>query len=290
MLKKIELETNQKSIFYHIDPLLKIATVAQISFLLILIESIQSMLILNVVAILITLFAKLSRRQYFFLFINVFFLVYGLAFSQGMFYQDYPKTIFIKFHLFAVDFLPEIILWKEGIFYGMKLSLRFIPNVLLAFVIFTSTNPDDFLKSLNRLRTPHILSYMISISIRFIPILYDNYIMVRSIQTVNGYRLSLKQPIRTIKTELKLVVPVLFHTYRSAVHLAESMRERGFNPKLKHRNSSKKYNLSQKLYLFILVLILFSVISIKVFNFLYLNGMFYLSDLRFIYQFSYEYL
>ena len=290
MLKQIELETNQKSVFYGIDPLIKIATVAQISFLLILIDSILTMLILNFIAVLITISAQLTKRQYLFLFINVFFLIYGLAFSQGMFYQDYPKNVFIRFHLFSFEFLPEIILWKEGIFYGIKISLRFIPNILLAFVIFTSTNPDAFLNSLNRLKIPQVLSYMISISIRFIPILYDNYLMVRSIQTINGYQFSLKRPIKSFKTEFKLIVPVLFHAYRSSIHLSESMYERGFDPKKKRAVKLNKYSVSQKLYLFILLSVLLIVLVIKILNSLYLNELLYISELRTLYQFSYDFL
>lgn len=133
--------------------------------------------------------------------------------------------------LFKIGFLK---LTKEGISVAFFMGLRLIYLVVGASLMTLTTTPNDLtdglesvLAPLNKIKVPvHEISMMMSIALRFIPILMEETDRIMKAQKARGADFDSGNIINKAKAMVPLLVPLFISAFRRANDLAMAMEAR----------------------------------------------------------------
>ena len=135
--------------------------------------------------------------------------------------------ITVGFNLFLV---PGRVLWQfwifkitqEGILQAVKIGIRLIYLVIGSSVMTLTTTPNQLtdglerlMRPLNKIRIPvHEIAMMMSIALRFIPILMEETDKIMKAQIARGADFENGNLIQKAKNLLTLLVPLFFYAFR----------------------------------------------------------------------------
>lgn len=150
--------------------------------------------------------------------------------------------ITVVFNLFL---LPGEVLWKfgflqitdEGIRQAIKIGIRLIYLVIGSSVMTLTTTPNQLtdglekiLKPLNKIKVPvHEIAMMMSIALRFIPILMEETDKIMKAQIARGADFESGNLIQKAKDLIPLLVPLFISAFRRADDLAMAMEARCYH-------------------------------------------------------------
>ena len=114
-------------------------------------------------------------------------------------------------------------------------SLRLVLFVSIAFLVTFTNSPSELaeaftriLAPLSRLKIPvQDLSLILFMAIRFIPVLYEEFVAIRNAQIIRGVRFSGSFVARVKKT-LSIIIPVFVAALQRADELAMAIEARGY--------------------------------------------------------------
>ena len=147
--------------------------------------------------------------------------------------------ITVSFNLFLTD--GEIIfqlgflkITKEGVSVAFFMALRLIYLVIGASLMTLTTTPNDLtdglesvLGPLKKIKVPvHEISMMMSIALRFIPILMEETDRIMKAQKARGADFETGNLIQKAKSMIPLLVPLFISAFRRAHDLAMAMEAR----------------------------------------------------------------
>ena len=132
---------------------------------------------------------------------------------------------------FSIGFLQ---LTYEGVKKAIFISLRLIFLILGSSLMTLTTTPNQLtdgieklLRPLNHIRVPvHELALMMSIALRFIPILVEETDKIMKAQTARGADFESGNVIQRIRNMLPILVPLFISAFRRADELAMAMEAR----------------------------------------------------------------
>ena len=263
----------------------------------ILLDSPTALLVCFLSSFVLIAIAKPKLRQIGLLLIVLFFTTWGLIYSQGIFYNAFPRTILISLVSSEFPFIGAwtggIHIYREGLFYGIIQSLRFNTPLVIGFYIVWSTQPRDLLLALGQLRVPGALAFMVTTALHFIPVIAAEATTVIRSQRLRGFRYIRINLIATARGVINIFRPILAGNIRHATQLGESVESRGFSPDITTERTSLRTSQMRKrdyCLLALLSLCLICVIGLKGIYFCYVNGIYYGSWLRGAYTFTREVL
>lgn len=150
--------------------------------------------------------------------------------------------ITLCFNLFLV---PGEVIWEfgflkltyEGIRQAIKIGIRLIYLVIGSSVMTLTTTPNQLtdglekiLKPLNKIKVPvHEISMMMSIALRFIPILMEETDKIMKAQIARGADFESGNLIQKAKNLIPLLVPLFISAFRRADDLAMAMEARCYH-------------------------------------------------------------
>lgn len=265
--------------------------------LVILLDSPTALLTCFLASLVLIAISKPTLRQIRLLFIFLFFTTWGLIYSQGMFYNAFPRTVLITLVPLDFPFIGEwtggIKIYREGLFHGIIQSLRFNTTLVIGCYIVWSTQPRDLLLAMGQLRVPGALAFMVTTALHFIPVIASETAAVIRSQRLRGFRYLQINLFATVQGVINSFRPILAGNIRHAANLGESVESRGFSPDIaRQRTSLRTSQMGQWDYglLTVLLVCLICVIGLKVVYFCYANGIYYRSWLRGLYTFTREVL
>ena len=140
----------RNSIVHKLDPRTKIAWLVGLSFLVFLTNSKKSILFMLGLVLLIVFLSKLPLR-------NVW----------------QSSKVFIIFFTIANVILFSLLLWsvKQGVIDGIFFSIKFLVLIISSIVFAMSTSPRDLMLSLTKMKVPYELAFMLTLAIRFVPVI-----------------------------------------------------------------------------------------------------------------------
>lgn len=164
---------------------------------------------------------------------------------------------------------------KEGLRTAVFMAFRLIYLIVGASVMTLTTTPNSLtdgieklLKPLSRLRVPvHEVAMMMSIALRFIPILLDETDKIIKAQTARGADLESGNIIQKAKAMIPILVPLFVSAIRRANDLAMAMEARCYNGG-EHRTKMKPLSYKSRDYAGYVVTILYLVVVITIRRFL----------------------
>jgi energy-coupling factor transport system permease protein len=147
--------------------------------------------------------------------------------------------ITMVFNLFLTPGEPLVSFWKikitkEGIRLAIMMGVRLVFLITGSSLMTLTTTPnyltdglEDLLKPLKKIRVPvHEISMMMSIALRFIPILMEETDKIMKAQMARGADFESGSIINRAKSLVPILVPLFISAFRRANDLAMAMEAR----------------------------------------------------------------
>ena len=145
----------------------------------------------------------------------------------------------VTFNLFLTSGEVLIQVWifkitKEGIYIAGFMAIRLIYLIIGTSIMTLTTTPNELtdglekaLKPLNKIRVPvHEISMMMSIALRFIPILLEETDKIMKAQMARGADFENGNILQRAKNMIPILVPLFISAFRRANDLAMAMEAR----------------------------------------------------------------
>lgn len=149
--------------------------------------------------------------------------------------------ITMVFNLFLTPGTPVFRIWKlvvtrEGILQALFMAIRLVYLIIGSTVMTLTTTPNNLtdgmekgLSPLKKLHVPvHEVAMMMSIALRFIPILMEETDKIMKAQRARGADFESGGLIKKAKSMVPLLVPLFISAFRRANDLAMAMEARGY--------------------------------------------------------------
>ena len=227
---------HRETVLHSLDPRIKIIYVLVLSMLAFISKDIYSITIFSVFIILCIMLAKIDIKTIIkglrsFYFIFIFLLLMYLVFSPGQLRQG-----FIAIWRFLMFILISLILTFTTPIAGLVAAIERLSKPLKVFGI-----------------KPRNIATMISIAVRFIPVMFINFEKTREAM------LSRLADFRKMKN-IKLVVILMLHKMlKSASSLSDAMYSRLYNGDVESNKNLvfEKYDYVSIIFVIILILIIY---------------------------------
>lgn len=157
-------------------------------------------------------------------------------------------------------------LTSQELFYLFNLALKYFCTVPLAVLFLMTTQPSQFASSLNQIGVPYKVAYAVSLTLRYIPDVQEEFYMIRMSQEARGLELSQKEKLmKRIKGNLQIVIPLIFSSLERIDTVSTAMELRRFG-----KNKKRTWYTYQKFItadlLTIVIAVLLVIISLWLFH------------------------
>ena len=161
-----------------------------------------------------------------------------------------------------VELFGNYIITKEQLSYELNIFFKYISIIPVALLFIVTTNPSEFASSLNKIGVPYRFSYAVSIALRYIPTIQEDFITISKAQQAKGIDVSKKIGfLKRIKNVSYMLLPLIFSSIEKIDIISNAMLLRGFGKKDK-RTWYYARKIENKDYIAILITAVFIVISI----------------------------
>lgn len=202
----------------RIDPRTKLFFVVCFSTLGVVFENLYVLLAVFSIEILFALMLRVNVLAIMFRLKKIFFVVIGIVVIKSLFMSTGNTLIGYK----DIKILTDVGLIKGG---------EYLLRVLIIFMsgtIITTSSIRDVIQGIVQLKLPYDVALMVSIGIKFIPLLVEQFkdtVTAIALRGINIKKLKLK---RKIEIYLYIFTPVIVNTLSKARQLTLSIETRGF--------------------------------------------------------------
>ncbi len=158
---------------------------------------------------------------------------------KGMKAVVFLLMITVVFNLFltpgeAIFQVWKIVITKEGLILSIKMAVRLTLLIIGSSLMTLTTTPNNLTDGLEKLMKPlkaikvpvHEISMMMSIALRFIPILMEETDKIMKAQIARGADFESGNLMNKVKSLIPLLVPLFISAFRRANDLAMAMESR----------------------------------------------------------------
>ncbi|HFR3708383.1 TPA: energy-coupling factor transporter transmembrane protein EcfT [Streptococcus suis] len=153
-------------------------------------------------------------------------------------------------------------LTSQQAFYLVNLLLKYFCTVPLAIIFLMTTHPSQFASSLNQIGVSYKVAYAVSLTMRYIPDIQEEFYTIRMSQEARGLELSRKGKVMDrIKGNLSLVIPLIFSSLEriDTISTAMELRRFGKNKKRTWYTQQPLQRMDYAVLLFILALVVVTI-------------------------------
>ena len=167
-------------------------------------------------------------------------LSFRAAFSSVIALIWFFVLIILMNLLFFAPEEPWVSLWifkpsQAGLLHGIKVTVRVALVLVVGDLLTATTSPLELTDAIGTLLSPlryikiptEQIAMILSVALRFIPILLGEAEMIRKAQTARGALLDSRKPSEKAAALMPLAVPVILAAFRRADELALAMEARG---------------------------------------------------------------
>lgn len=211
------------SIIHRLDPRVKLATTV---FFIITLFVVKEMAGFVLAGLFLFLVIKLSKVPFKFMMRGMKAIIFLLLFA-------------VFFNLFLTPGEPAVTFWKititwEGIQLAATLTTRLIMLIMGSSIMTLTTTPSNLTDGMEKLMRPlkvfkvpvHEVAMMMSIALRFIPILLEETDKIMKAQIARGADFESGNLFKKAKSLVPLLVPLFISAFRRANDLAMAMEAR----------------------------------------------------------------
>lgn len=156
-----------------------------------------------------------------------FFAVMNLLMVY-LFAPDYGVDVYGSRHVIWAGIGPYNVT-QEQLFYLANLFLKYVATLPLALVFLLTTHPSQFAASLNQIGVSYRIAYAVSLTLRYIPDVQEDFVMIRKSQQARGLDLSSKQPlVARIRGNALILFPLILTSLERIETISRAMELRRF--------------------------------------------------------------
>lgn len=178
----------------------------------------------------LALFATSGIRLKDISFVLSFALVFALlnVFMVYLFAPQYGVEIYgVKTVL--LDGLGAYSITAQELFYLFNLALKYVCTIPLALIFLMTTHPSQFASSLNQIGVSYKIAYSVSLTLRYIPDVQEEYQIIKLSQEARGLELSKKANfVQRVKGNLQMISPLIFSSLERIETISTAMELRRF--------------------------------------------------------------
>ncbi|MGY3689601.1 energy-coupling factor transporter transmembrane component T family protein [Vibrio coralliilyticus] len=127
-------------------------------------------------------------------------------------------------------------LTQETLFYLVTVTLKYFSMFPVALAFVFTTHPTEFAASLNRIGVPYKIAYAVSLTLRYLPEVKEDFINIMHAQQARGLDISKTAPLFSrMKNVANILGPLIFSSLERADEISNAMTLRGFG-RHKRRN------------------------------------------------------
>ena len=120
-------------------------------------------------------------------------------------------------------------LTSQELFYLLNLAIKYLCTIPLAIIFLMTTHPSQFASSLNQIGVSYKIAYSVSLTLRYIPDLQEEFFLIRMSQEARGQELSKKAKLtQRVKGNLQIIIPLIFSSLERINTIATAMELRRF--------------------------------------------------------------
>ena len=128
-----------------------------------------------------------------------------------------------------LDVLGAYSITAQELFYLFNLTLKYVCTIPLALIFLMTTHPSQFASSLNQIGVSYKIAYSVSLTLRYIPDVQEEYQTIRLSQEARGLELSKKAKlVQRIKGNLQIISPLIFSSLERIDSISTAMELRRF--------------------------------------------------------------
>lgn len=211
------------SVIHRLDPRVKLVATIVFIISLFLVDNFIGYLI---AAVFLACMIKISKVPFRFM-------------VKGMKSVVFLLLIAVVFNLFLTPGEPVISFWKitvtkEGLSMAFKMAVRLVFLIIGSSLMTLTTTPNNLTDGMEKLMAPlkrlhvpvHEVAMMMSIALRFIPILLEETDKIMKAQIARGADFESGNLIKKAKSMVPLLVPLFISAFRRANDLAMAMEAR----------------------------------------------------------------
>lgn len=118
---------------------------------------------------------------------------------------------------------------------GLVFTAKFLVLIFAAVIFTMTTSSRDMLLALTKIKVPYAFAFMLTIAIRFIPVITKEINSVIDAQRARAYEISfsLRHPVRSVEKFVPILIPVLMLLLKRSHELSLSIDSRAFRTKKK---------------------------------------------------------
>ena len=134
-------------------------------------------------------------------------------------------------NIFIYIFSPNTL---EQLFYQINITLKYFSVIPIALIFILTTNPSEFASSLNKIGVNYKISYAVSLSLRYIPDIINDYKNISISKQARGIDLSKNEKLhKRIKNVFLILIPIIFSSLEriEKISCAMELRAFGYNKK-----------------------------------------------------------
>ena len=158
---------------------------------------------------------------------------------------------------------------QEQLFYEFNIFIKYFSVIPVALLFVITTHPSEFASSLNRIGVPYKFSYAVSIALRYIPTVQEDFITISKAQQAKGIDISRNVKLTTrIKNVSYTLLPLIFSSIDKIDVISNAMLLRGFGKRNRRTwYQARKMKISDMVAILITgIFVIVSLILIKVNN------------------------
>ena len=117
----------------------------------------------------------------------------------------------------------------EQLFYEWNILLKYFTIVPSVFIFIVTTDPSEFAASLNRIGVSYNIGYAISVALRYIPDVQDDFHKIRNAQEARGIEMASKAKFMDrVKNTASIIFPLIFTSMERIDTVSNAMELRGY--------------------------------------------------------------
>ena len=154
----------------------------------------------------------------------------------------------------------------EQLFYQFNVSLKYVIGFPIAILFISTTNPSEFASSLSQIGVPYRVSYAVSLALRYIPDIQQDYHEIAQSQEARGVALGKDVKfIERIRNSAKILLPLVLTSLNRIDEISNSMQLRSFG-KYRKRTWYMKKKMTAADYGVILLCVVIFVVGLFITN------------------------
>ena len=127
------------------------------------------------------------------------------------------------------SFSERYTLTQEQLLYQTTKISKYAATVPFGLLFFLTTHPSEFASSMNRLGIHYKVAFAFSLTLRYLPDISSEYMIISKAQQARGLELSKKQKFSTrVKEYVKMIVPLIMSSLDRIDNISDAMDLRGF--------------------------------------------------------------